>query len=548
MSKTAAELFDEAPDAVAAFDAAQDAPSMPKMLEARQPEDPGALRSGVLGAAQGGTFGFADEIGGLLGKLFLSDPVKFGAAVQPSPDDTPEVRAMKEQLLASQSSQPTNYERVRNLVRQEAKDARATHPGAYLTGEIAGGLAAPIPGAGAIKGATVGARLLKAAGTGAALGGIGAIGASEGKTAGDVAKDAALGTAIGAPAGVLGYGVGQNIPRLLRALGDKARSSGIGIGRRVLGGGGDLASGSSKAISDEAVAQALDRGAILPGGTVGGAFKRLEQQSEDLGRVYGENVDELARLGVQGPHPRALADSLLAAGEAVAPNTMNAAVPRAYESAANQLLDKTEGSRLGLKQAEELKQSLQELAKRGYKSLDPGAIPETHMDIASRMRQAIEDEVARQAEGLPAGDPLREAADTFVPVKTSLGNAIAGRELARKGANKAAQNKAFGLLDMIAASGGMAHGGPEMGIAAGVASHLLRTRGGSTAASGAYWTGQGLRALAGSAAKNPRVVNAIGLKGLSAEERALVEALLQGQGETPEDPQAAGLAAALQSR
>ena len=114
------------------------------------------------------------------------------------------------------------------------------------------------------------------------------------------------------------------------------------------------------------------------------------------------------------------------------------------------------------------------MAKSAYKQMQPSEVGQAHEETASMMRQAVEDEIARQAP---------EAGGQFVPVKQELGKLIEASNAAREGMARQARRSAFSLPDWMAAAGSLGHSGsPAQGLATMLASHSLRARGPSTAA------------------------------------------------------------------
>lgn len=410
---------------------------------------PGKMEALARGAGQGATLGFGDEI---------------NAGVQAAG-----IKLAGQ--TGSQKSLGQLYRENRDTFRREDAAAKAAHPWVYGAGQVAGG--APLAlatGGGAAAGA---GRII---GTGAALGGATSLGESTAQTPLGMAGDAALGAAFGAavPAGVLG--LGKAIPAVSGAL----RKGAIGTARRILvNKTGSLS--AAKALPAEAVQEVLDSGVIKPLGTSAGAAQRLEGLRETVGDQYGRIVDALEKAGITGPDAQALAQQYAAEGSAAGAQSMNPAVPGIYASAAEQVASKpTTGGRLGLSQGEQLKRSLQGMAKSAYKKLEPGEVGQAHEAAASMMRQAIEDEIATQA---PNAAPETQAiAAQFEPIKQRLSRVIAAGNVAREGANRAANRNAFSLRDILMGMGGMAHGGALEGIGAGMGGHLLTSRGPSTAA------------------------------------------------------------------
>ena len=141
--------------------------------------------SGLRGAAQGATLGFADEISGGVEALWekaKGDPRAFGEL----------------------------YKNARDESRKNFSDANKANPKSYMAGEIGGAIGtALIPGMAAARGAKVSQVALQSA----ALGGMSGAGYSNAEDAGGVAKDAAIGTVMGGAIGAGAAKAGQMISR-----------------------------------------------------------------------------------------------------------------------------------------------------------------------------------------------------------------------------------------------------------------------------------------------------------------------------------------------
>jgi len=144
------------------------------------------LQSGLIGASRGATFGLADE------------------AIA--------------RLESIRSGRP--YEEVLQEARGMYKSASEQNPASYLAGEIGAGVAAPIGQA------ATGAKLGRLAIAGAATGALSGLGYSEGKTAGEVAKDVSIGGLLGGGLPVLGRGVQSAIQGVKPAI-DTSIKSGL---------------------------------------------------------------------------------------------------------------------------------------------------------------------------------------------------------------------------------------------------------------------------------------------------------------------------------
>lgn len=282
-------------------------------------------------------------------------------------------------------------------------------------------------------------------------------------------RDATFATGAGAATA----GLAKAAPAVADLLMGGARAA----GRRVLTNVSNSLS-KAKPLSDAAVDTAAEHGAFKVFGTSGGAAGRLEAAREEMGQEYARIVSELEKQGITGPDAARLAAQYAARGQTVNASTMNPSVPKIYETAAQQVAGKpAPAGRLDLSQTEELKRSLQDQARSAYAQRQPNEVGQAHEDTASMMRHAVEDAIMQQAAGANRAmrrSGVQDLADQFVPVKQELGNLIEASNVAREGMARASKRNFLSLPDIIAAAG--------EGPAAGVATHLLRSRGASTAA------------------------------------------------------------------
>lgn len=307
------------------------------------------------------------------------------------------------------------------------------------------------------------------------------------------------GTSVGADRGFAAAGlVAGNAPEiagtpkpsiLSPAVRDYLQNKSINIGRRVLTGGAEPLSVKNP-LSPEAVQTAFDVGAIAPGRTTKYAADTLREAREAAGKTLGGIIDKLEAAGVRGPNAVQLAQALRQKADTLEMNSAGTGAPALYRSLADEIESKVAGrpaftpgrQNLDVSQAEAIKRSLQEKAR--YDRVQGDTILEgARKDIASHVRQSVEDAIQNQAHLAP------EAAADFVPTKESLGNIIEASEVANKGAAQAARRNAFSLRDIMLGSGMSAGGaaalgplGALAGPATAVASQAVRTRGTPTAA------------------------------------------------------------------
>lgn len=287
------------------------------------------------------------------------------------------------------------------------------------------------------------------------------------------AKDAAY-TAAGGFMFPTAAAAGGKFAPILNAMGNK-------MGRRVLNGGATPLT-VKQPISGEAIDAAREAGAFRFPWTTRSASGAMDAAREETGAEYARIVAELEKQGVAAPDLPGLARQYMAKASASRMDTANQAVPAVYESAAD-MLGKVPGTPT-LTNVENMKRSMQGMAKSSYQKLDPTELGETHEDAASMLRQAIEDSIGQQAQATRAArrnPALQEAADAFVPVKEKLGPIIEASNAATRGAAMADRRQPLSMTDMLAYAGAAGHGGSFEGAGAALLSKLGRTYGPSMA-------------------------------------------------------------------
>jgi hypothetical protein len=194
------------------------------------------------------------------------------------------------------------YRKARDEAQDRLEQARAEHPVYTLGGELAGGLAAPIPGGSALtQGASLAGRLGRGAAAGAAGGALYGAGSaiSKGEDTGDIAKDALINAGVGAGVGAALHG----------ALGPRA------------------APGAPTTPGQRAAATAAQLGAPLPRGLASdnAAIKattskirsvpvigsRVSSAVDATQAAAGRRIEEIASGTARVPPDRALAGSTL---------------------------------------------------------------------------------------------------------------------------------------------------------------------------------------------------------------------------------------------
>jgi hypothetical protein len=342
----------------------------------------------------------------------------------------------------------------------------ASVPAAVLTGGQSQGLSA----------LTSAGRVANAAKTGAGFGSMYAAGdAPAGADAGGVLSTAAAGGAVGGLLGAGIQGTAETLPRLVPRL----QAIAIDQGRKVLT-GNTAPMATRKPLSPEAIDAAYHEKAIKPFGTVEKAAEVLANAREMKGDQYAQIVAALEAKGVDGPNAILLARQLTGEANQIASQSLGSPAPGMFRNAADELMTKVSdipfaSKRLGLTQAENMKRTLQRAAQSEYVKEGPQSLSgEARTELASRLRQAVEDSVAAQASKAPA-----EAA-AFEPIKRELGAVIEASNAANKGAARAANRQTHGLGAKVMASGALASGGLGEAIPTLLGATALRNRGPAT--------------------------------------------------------------------
>lgn len=351
------------------------------------------------------------------------------------------------------------------------------------------------------------------------------------------AKDGRVGAALldllnsGVVGGTLSGG-------LLSGAGEVARASGLtakvaeGLkrfsldkGRKVLTNGADQLS-TRQPVADDAVEEAIRSGAIKPFSTNEATLGRLEKLTEQAGDEYGRVLAELEARGVRGPDARKLADELLSeAARREANSGANKGLANMFaDEAANAEALAAGGKTLGLRQAENVKRSLQREAKYGRYEETPAN--EVKRDLASTYRRANEEAIDAAARANPELAPV---ADRFVPVKQRLGRLLEAESAAERGAARGATRGASSDFGLKASAAAVAAGQPGL-IPAAIASNVVKARLPSAMAAFGMRASDALRTpgAGGRAGQLAELLsNALGPSssgGLTPQEKALLEA------------------------
>jgi len=374
---------------------------------------------------------------------------------------------------------------------QHGRWAQAAH-GMAQSFPVAGGIAGGTLGsAGGPFGMVAGAGLLAAAGKSLQHSVDTALG-YENPSMAEVAADAAKTGAVDAATTGAGGMLMSILAKGGKMLAGPLSKAGTAIGRRVLTGGTTPLS-ARKQIPPEVIDEAFAQGAFKPGGTTQSASDALNAARQRVGSQDAQLLATMEAQGIAGPDANALAKQLEAEAAQKAARSLGSPEPGMFQGAAQELRTKPVDAqgRLSLGAAEDMKRTLQFEAQKEYDKIARQFTPtgEAKKALASRMRQAVEDEIAAQSAAAP------DEAAQFVPLKQQFGRIAQAANIAEEGASRASRRSPVSLTDMMAATAGYGHGGGLKGAGALLASKLARTYGPSTATWALKGTAQGLEGM-----------------------------------------------------
>ncbi len=381
---------------------------------------PSALESGLRGAAQGASLGFADEATGGLEALWdaaKGDPKTFGEL----------------------------YKQHRDESRANYQAAEQANPKTFMAGQLGGGAATLlVPGLGAAEGAGLGATLGKAA----LQGGLTGLGSSEATNAGGLAKDTAVGAGIGGALGGVGYGLGKGLSAL--QSGDAAEN----LAARAIG----AERGTIKSLGADDVKEAgryaLDNGLLKGFPSTEEMASRNDALQSAAGKSMGDVYKTIDDAGASTFNPLNVATKVEDKIGDFWRSPINRGETNQLENTLESILMRGDQN-IPLQEAQTLKQELGKVAN--WKN---------NLNISDKER------MARDAYGVVSGaidDATEQGAktvgkdgltDALSSAKELFGNSKTAETLLTNKLAREQGNKIFGLTDTIAGAGGFAGGGP----------------------------------------------------------------------------------------
>lgn len=387
-----------------------------KMSE-RPKDSPSKIESALRGAAQGASLGFADEIVGGV-KAFGKDMVD---------------------AVTGKGSADGDYKQFRDEYRQADKSAKDENPASYTSGEIGGGLATVfIPGMGVVKGA----KILNLAKQGAAIGGVAGAGYSESGDLSGIAKDAAVGAAIGAAAPYALKGAGK----VIKGAGRGAKNSAERFAARAVG----AERGTIKKYGADKVQQAgryaLDNKIITPINSTDDLISRnnaTKSAAMNTRKAAYEQIDDAGRSTFTPLEVAEQVESKVI-GELNRKHNDTQTLIKKLEPELENILSRG-NEPIPMVEAQVLVERLGKKAK--FDTSRSNEANELAKDIYHTVRRAINDAAEKGSESINLGDVVKKANKDFSSAKVV--EALLENKHAREQGNKL-----FSLTDNIILGGG----------------------------------------------------------------------------------------------
>lgn len=477
--------------------------------------DAGAPRAAALGVSQGGTLGYADEVGGLIARFLAQGvPATLGGAFQPMADDSPDAAAVKAQALAM--PQPSDYELVRNRMRGEAASSAQADPFAFGGGQLGGAIGASVlarrmPG---LRGTGAGGAALQ----GAIEGAVGGLGSSDADLlAGDLVgaqADTARGGVLGAAGGAGGEYLGRGLSafgawagrRAGNALSQGSESLEEGLRRwaqeRALKAAGYIQSDFPDRIDD-----ALPKGAALldepglmrPGNSVAELREKLDAVVKSEGQKIGGYLDAADATAANPGLDYAPAEfNPYSLARRVEQNVVR---PASYDPSLKPQADRVQSwvndllagnvARTGdgvpstFRAANDMKGNLQDLVY----SARSGEVP-----LSKQLQEQVQREMIREIDDQATPLLGPEGVAGFQNARRRFGTFTDVLEKAQRGERREVGNQVLGLGDRVQGAAAQAVD-PTGGVATGFLSKFVRGRADSAAAVGANALSRNLPAI-----------------------------------------------------
>jgi hypothetical protein len=475
---------------------------------AAQSTDPSIMQTISDKVAQGGSLGFADELGGAIsGAGRVVGVENLGGKIK-------DIKLADDGPTLDWDKIKDQYVKNRDSLRDLDKRAGEAHPYVSFGSELAGGLGIPIG-----ETSTLGQAALKGAGIGAAAG----VGNSESDDASGLAWDAGKGALTGAVVGGAAHSIGNAGTRLEDLAEQKAFKSAGGmlkdyrkaaakapgsgdvndIGRFILDNGLSKAGDTFEDVGSKAAALRDSSGRDLGKGydAAAEAINRMESMPQQIGQAGSNSGPSLTqKIAAAGFNPVRDKQAVLdKAAEELGSAYRGKQALSELSNYIDQLAEKHGDQTLNPKVANEIKSSLDDTAinwERNPQTREPDT--ETAVKaLRGYLKDKISDHVS--AIGDAIGNP--DAAENLANLNKQYGTSAQIARMANDRGLRESANGFFGLRDTLAGGFGEALGhaskgdlGAAVGAATGaVGSKVSRLYGNAVSAQGADQASQFLQ-------------------------------------------------------
>lgn len=443
---------------------------------------PSGALSAVRKAVQGASAGFSDEISGGLdaaGRVIGLD----GLGSKP----LTEISLAEGGPTLDSGKIKKAYADGRDRERSNLATDSKSNPGISTIAELAGGLASPL------NKVTKGMSLAKA---GAVYGGAAGLGTSESEDAAGLAKDTALGSALGYGGGKA-FGLAGNAAKSgLSKLGGKLEKTAEALAENATG----ATRVQAEKFQDGAGRELLDRGLVKFGDTPSKIAERVSKANDEAGTQIQSALKSLDESGVKASADKVV-EVLESRAKELDKDASQAPIAKKIRSMIEDIVNTGE-SEVSISSAEKTKRGYGE-GIRNWQDKDAGkASKEAYLAYRNEAERA-------------ATEAAPETAALFKEGKKTFGLLAPIEEAAEKRARQLNQHPLGGLNDIASLGAGAATAGPVGAIATALGRRVVAPRMSSTLAVSADKVSKMLLArpdMANLAKTNPKAFQATVLK------------------------------------
>ncbi len=355
-----------------------------------------------------------------------------------------------------QEVSPDDYLTARDNYNKQTEKLKSDNPKSFYAGMGAGGVVSALatPGLAAAKGATVGARLLSAAKTGAVIGGVSNPGDVEGQYSGLQLPERIQNAGVGMGAGALVQGAGEAIGPAIKSVGNGLKDFAETRAAKSMGATKALFKSEGRDGVRDIGRRALDEGIVSPLASTDEMISRAEALKVKGGAKMGEVYKTIDDAGASEFNPQQVATNVDEKIGGFWRSPINSGETKQLQNTLDSILIRGEDN-IPLQEAQKLKEELGKTANWKNKLVISDK-EQMARDAYGVVSKAIDDAAENGSQKVGV-DGLKKTLQQGKSEYSTGANAL--KLLDNKSAIEG--NKTLGLTDTIVGMGGYAALGPK---------------------------------------------------------------------------------------